>query len=102
MTCLGQSIGESLKPWVWLYVYNDSPLLSDILGVHLLRYLREAIPMVRKHTRRFAQLSKTVPKSVVASWERQICEWDELEIKKKHAKSSPYRDPVHREFYCLL
>jgi hypothetical protein len=43
MTCLGQLIGERLKPWVCLCAYNDSLLLSDILDVQLLRSLHEAM-----------------------------------------------------------
>ena len=77
-------------------------LLLYILGVQLLRTLRGAIPMVRKHARQFAQLNAMVPTSVVVSWERQIYDWDRLESKKKHVKNSPYRDSMHSKFYCLF
>ena len=56
--------------------------------------------MAKKHARRFAQMNTIVPESVVMSWEKQIQDWDALESKKKHAKNSPYRDPVHGKFRC--
>ena len=76
-------------------IYSVSFLLPYVIGVQLLRTLREAIPMAQKHTKHLNQLSETVPTSVLATWKRQIDNWDALELKKKHANISPYRDPMH-------
>lgn len=75
---------------------------SYVLGAQLLQDLHKAIPMARKQARLFQQLNAVVPVSVSGSWEHQIHEWDTLEFKKKHAKNSPYRDPVRSTFYCLF
>ena len=58
--------------------------------------------MARKHARRFKQMSEMVPVQILTSWENQIHDWDRLESKKKHAKISPYRDPVNCEFRYLF
>lgn len=82
--------------------FKFSILLHLSLGAQLLHTLRDAIPMARKHARRFKQMSEMVPKPVLTSWNNQIRDWDRLESKKKNAKNSPYRDPANCKFHYLF
>lgn len=76
-------------------MYSISFVLPYVVGVQLLETLCKAIHMAQKHTSCFNQLSEMVPTSVLATWTREINDWDVLNLKKKHTKISPYRNLIH-------
>lgn len=55
--------------------------------------------MAQKHSRQLLQLNMVVPNAVLDSWERKIKSWDAVGSKKKHAKDSPYRDPMQSKHH---